>query len=72
MSGMFQDCTSLTSLNLSGWNTSNVTDMGYMFNGCSNLNTITMVGCKQPTIDKIKEQLTKDGISLNNVNFVTE
>lgn len=43
-----------------------------MFKGCSNLNTIKMIGCEQPTIDKIKAQLTKDGISLDNVRIVTE
>lgn len=49
MSGMFYRCSSLTELDLSGWNTAasegsqtvkstkNVTDMGYMFNGCSGL-----------------------------------
>ena len=72
MGSMFDGCSGLTSLDLSGWNTSNVTSMDSMFKGCSKLNTITMVGCEQPTIDKIKAQLTKDGISLNNVNFVTE
>ena len=35
MSDMFQSCGSLTSLDLSGWNTSNVTDMNYMFSHCS-------------------------------------
>ena len=32
---MFYYCNSLTSLNLSNFNTSKVTDMGGMFNGCS-------------------------------------
>ena len=69
---MFLDCSGLTSLDLSRWNTSKVNLMGEMFKGCSKLNTITMVGCEQPTIDKIKAQLTKDGISLDNVRIVTE
>jgi hypothetical protein len=30
-----------------------------------------MVGCEKPTIDKIKAQLTEDGI-INNVNIITE
>ena len=42
--GMFQDCTSLTSLNLSGWNTSNVTDMFMMFSGCNNLASLDVSG----------------------------
>lgn len=32
MASMFYACSSLTRLDLSGWNTSNVTSMGYMFN----------------------------------------
>ena len=71
MSQMFDGCTSLSSLDLSGWDTSNVTNMGHMFGGCNALKTIRMVGCEQPTIDKIKAQLTKDGI-INNVTIVTE
>ena len=31
---MFSYCSSLTSLNLSNFNTNNVTDMSYMFCGC--------------------------------------
>ena len=71
MDGMFYGCSNLTSLDLSKWDTSNVTDMHNMFRGCSSLKTIRMVGCKQPTIDKIKAQLTTDGI-INNVTIVTE
>ena len=36
------------------------------------LNEIKMIGCSKETIDKIKAQLTKDGISLDNVRIVTE
>ena len=71
ISDMFNDCTSLTSLDLSGWNMSNVTSMYNMFRGCTSLTSIRMVGCEKPTIDKIKAQLTEDGI-INNVNIVTE
>ena len=68
MGSMFQNCSSLTFLDLSKWN---ITDTSYaMFNGCRALNTIRMVGCSQTTINKIKEQLTTDGI--NNVTIVTE
>ena len=37
MFGMFYGCSSLKELNLSSFNTSNVTDMAQMFNGCSSL-----------------------------------
>ena len=63
MNGMFYGCSNLTSLDLSNFDTSNVTNMTYMFRGCVNLKTITMIGCGQTTIDKIKAQLTKDNIT---------
>ena len=37
---MFRNCSSLTTLDLSGFNTANVTNMRAMFMGCSNLQTI--------------------------------
>ena len=40
---MFSDCSSLTSVNMSGWNTSNVTNMSYMFNGCSSMPSLDFV-----------------------------
>lgn len=70
MSWMFNSCKSLTSLDLSGWDTSNVTNMRYMFYYCDALKTIRMVGCSQTTIDKIKAQLSSDGIT--GYTIVTE
>jgi surface protein len=40
MNNMFISCPNLESLDLSGWNTSNVTGITAMFNGCTNLTTI--------------------------------
>ena len=37
---MFQNCRSLTSVDVSNWNTSSVTDMSYMFQSCTSLTTI--------------------------------
>ena len=37
MSSMFVGCKSLTNLNLSNFNTQNVTDMSFMFVGCKSL-----------------------------------
>ena len=70
MSNMFASCGSLTSLDLSGWDTSKVTDMGNMFRNCSALKTIRMTGCLQTTINKIKAQLSTDGIT--GCTIVTE
>ena len=42
MEDMFLGCESLTTLDLSGWNTSNVADMGGMFYNCSSLKTMDL------------------------------
>ena len=34
---MFRECESLTNINLSNFNTQNVTNMSYMFFGCNSL-----------------------------------
>ena len=39
---MFYDCSSLTTLNLTNFNTSGVIDMSSMFNGCNNLTTLDL------------------------------
>ena len=44
MSDMFDGCSSLTSVDVSGFNTSNVKDMGGMFFGCSSLSNIDVSG----------------------------
>ena len=70
MNRMFYYCIFLNYLDLSGWDTSNVTEMSSMFYKCSDLKTIRMVGCSQDTIDKIKAQLSSDGIT--GCTIVTE
>ena len=42
MWGMFYGCSSLTSLDLSGFNTDKVKDMDSMFNGCSSLTSLNL------------------------------
>ena len=39
---MFCGCSFLNSINLSSFNTSNVTNMSCMFDGCSSLNSINL------------------------------
>lgn len=39
-SWMFQGCSKLEILDVSGFDTANVTDMSYMFQGCSKLETL--------------------------------
>lgn len=42
MYGLFLGCSSLTTLDVSGFDTSNVTDMQYMFGGCTNLTSLDL------------------------------
>ena len=42
MSYMFYNCSSLKELDLSNFNTNNVTNMSYMFFGCSSLNELNL------------------------------
>ena len=42
MREMFSDCSSLTSLNLSNFNTNNVNNMSRMFDCCSSLNSLNL------------------------------
>ncbi len=42
MSYMFYKCSSLTSLNLSNFNTDNVKNMSYMFSHCSSLSSLNL------------------------------
>ena len=42
MSCIFCECSSLIELNLSNFNTNNVTDMGYMFYKCSSLKELNL------------------------------
>ena len=45
---MFYGCSSLASLDVSGWDVSNASDLSWMFSGCSSLGTVTLgVGCSR-------------------------
>ena len=54
MDSMFIYCSGLASLDLSDWVISDATDTSGMFDGCGKLSTITMKGCSEGTINKIK------------------
>lgn len=41
MDNMFYDCSNLGKLDLTNFNSSNVTDMSFMFYGCINLMSLT-------------------------------
>ena len=42
MKTMFDECSSLTSLNLSNFNINNVQDVSYMFTKCSSLTSLNL------------------------------
>ena len=44
MSYMFNDCSSLTSIDVSGFNTAKVENMSQMFNGCSGITSLDLSG----------------------------
>ena len=55
MSAIFAGCSSLTSLNLSSFNTSNVTDMAYMFGACSSLTSLDLSNFNTEKINNMSE-----------------
>ena len=63
MSNMFNSCRALTSLDLSGWDISKVNNMYNMFTNCKALKTIIILSFQDTTMDKIKSQLSTDGIT---------
>jgi surface protein len=50
---MFYGCNSLTTLNLSNFDMTNVTDASYMFKSCGKLTTLRLDNCSKDTIKKI-------------------
>lgn len=78
---MFRYCESLISLDLSGWNTSKVTDMGLMFDYCMNLTSLDLSGWDTGNVIDMYymfnscESLTSldlSGWNTGNVNSMTQ
>ena len=51
---MFDGCSSLTSLDVSGFNTEKVTSMGWMFADCSNLTSLDVSGFKTDNVTDMR------------------
>lgn len=68
MSGVFMQCNSLTSLDLSSWNTSNVTAMNSMFNKCSGLINIYVSNLWNTNIVSNSTSMFAQCFSLSNFN----
>ena len=55
MSHMFYNCSSLTSLDVSGFNTAKVTDMSYMFESCGELTTLNLSTFNTAKVSNMRE-----------------
>ena len=73
MSYMFYNCSSLTSLNLSNFNTNNVKDMSYMFSSCSSLTSLNLSNFNTNNVNNMSYMFYNCSslTSLNLSNFNT-
>ena len=65
---MFSGCLSLNNLNLSNFNTQNVTDMGNMLYECSSLNNLNLSNFNTQNVNNMNSMFYKCS-SLNNLNL---
>ena len=74
MSNMFYNCTSLTSLDVSGFNTANVEDMGAMFYNCFGLTSLDLSNFKTDNVTDMSMMFAEcyDLTSLDLSNFKTD
>ena len=71
MAHMFSQCNKITSLDLSNFNTSNVTDMSMMFNGCRSLTSLDLSGWDTSNVTNINMGMMFSGCSkLNTITMV--
>ena len=69
MENMFYGCSSLSTLDLSTFNTCNVTNMICMFNGCSSLSALDLSGFNTSNVNDMKNMFYGCG-SLSNVESI--
>ena len=73
MIGMFQDCKSLASINLSNFSTNKVERMDYMFKNCKSLDSINLsyfnCGSIEHTNDMIEMFAGCSNLQINNVKY---
>ena len=63
---MFYECSTLTNLNLSNFNTTNTTDMSHMFSRCSSLIYLNLSNFNTTDVTDISQFFY--GSSLTNLN----
>ncbi len=66
---MFKGCEGLTSLNLSNFNTNNVTNMCCMFNQCSSLTSLNLFNLKTNNVNNMSYMFNECS-SLTSLNFL--
>jgi surface protein len=65
---MFQNCTSITSLNLTAWNITNARDMSSMFSGCNALTDLNLSGWALTNATDLSNMFS-DCTSLTSLNI---
>jgi surface protein len=68
MDGMFYNCTSLISLDLRGFNTSNVKDMSNLFSGCKKLVALNIINFNTSSVTNM-DSMFKECYSLASLNL---
>ncbi|MBO7579326.1 MAG: BspA family leucine-rich repeat surface protein [Prevotella sp.] len=72
MGQMFQNCSGLTSVTLSGFDTQNVTDMSQMFRNCSGLTSISLSGFNTQNVTNMSQMFfgcsSLTSINLSGIN----
>ena len=68
---MFYGCKSLTHLNLSNFNTQNVTNMSFMFYGCESLTNLNLSNFNTQNVTDMSSMFSKCN-SLKKENIITK
>ena len=68
---MLKECSSLTNINLSNFNTNNVTDMSGMFSGCKSLTNINLSNFNTNNVTNMICMFSGCS-SLRNENIITK
>ena len=68
MSGFFRGCTKYTSIDLSGFVTTNITDLSSMFEGCTGLTTLNLANFKAGSVTDMSNML-KDCTGLTSLTI---
>ena len=68
MSGFFRGCTKYTSIDLSGFVTTNITDMSSMFEGCSGITALDLANFKAGSVTDMSNML-KDCTGLTSLTL---